>query len=158
MREVLRYKEELFKPRLQAISNRRAFTQIQKVPEDRNTKKVLFKSRLPRTGDIHQAMVKGRALFGIDAADCMFHAPVFTGFWRDYLVQYRSHEPESLPIILEMMRRIASHPELPDLIDQELEEAPCPVFDIPYREVARYGSDVRLMHQDLMDALERERN
>ena len=27
------------------------------------------------TGDIHQAMVKGNVLFGIDAADCMFHSP-----------------------------------------------------------------------------------
>ena len=71
-----------------------------------------------------------------------YTSPIFPGSWRDYLTQYRSHEPESLPIILEMVQRIASHPELPDLIEQELEEAPCPVFDIPYPEIVRYSSYV----------------
>jgi len=110
------------------------------------------------TGDIHQAMVKGDVLFGIDAADCMFRAPLFQDYWLDYLAQYRMQEPERLPIILDMMQCIASHPELPDLIKRELVEAPGPVFDIPYRELARYSTNLRRMHQDLMDALEREKS
>jgi hypothetical protein len=105
------------------------------------------------TGDIHQAMVRGKTLFGIDAADCSFLAPLRSGTWRHYLAHYRSNQPAGIPVILEMMRRIASHPDLPDLIERELAAAPGPVFTLPLREVARYSSNVRLMHQDLVETL-----
>ena len=101
-------------------------------------------------------MVKGEVLFGIDAADCMFHPPLYPGYWWDYLERYREREPESLPVILEMMQRIAARPELPDLVAQELAEAPGPVFGIPYRDVAMFSADLRRMQEDLFDALERE--
>lgn len=100
------------------------------------------------TGDIHQAMVKGKVLFGIDAADCMFRAPLFEGYWRDYLAHYRQHEPARVPVILAMMGRIAGHPELPDLIEQELVEAPGPVFDIPFRRLPGHSTIETLVGYD----------
>ncbi len=107
------------------------------------------------TGDIHQAMVKGNVLFGIDAADCMFHAPFIQDYWPHYIEYYRTHGPERLPVIREMMQRIASHPELPDLVVQELLAAPGPVLEVPYLDTGLYGRGLRSMHSHLADALER---
>jgi hypothetical protein len=56
-----------------------------------------------------------------------------------------------------MMQRIASLPELPELVEQELAHAPGAVFDIPSREIDRYSTNVRRMHQDLIAALEWEK-
>ena len=106
------------------------------------------------TGDIHQAMVKGNVLFGIDAADCMFHAPFIQNYWPRYLEHYQTHEPERLPVIRDMMQRIASHPELPDLVEQELLDAPGPVLEVPYLDTGLYGRGLRTMHSSLIDALE----
>lgn len=107
------------------------------------------------TGDIHQAMVKGNVLFGIDAADCMFHAPFGKDYWLDYLERYRMKSPEAFPIIRSMMERIANHPELPDLIEQELLDAPGAVFDIPFHDPHLYSDNLREMHRCLIKALER---
>ena len=54
-----------------------------------------------------------------------------------------------------MMQRIASHPELPDLVEQELLAAPGRVLDVPYLDTDHYGKDLRSMHGHLTDALER---
>lgn len=96
------------------------------------------------TGDIHQAMFKEDVLFGIDAADCMFHAPFVERYWPRYLADYRTHEPEDLPVILDMMQRIASHPELPD-----------PALKISYLDTSLYGRNLQNMHTNLTDALDR---
>jgi hypothetical protein len=105
------------------------------------------------TGDIHQAMVKGNVLFGIDAADCMFHTPFLEDYWSRYLERYRTTSPECFPIIRDMMQRIASHPELPDLVEQELLNAPGSVFEIPFRDTRLYSRDLREMHNSLVHAL-----
>lgn len=106
------------------------------------------------TGDIHQAMVKGEVLFGIDAADCMFHAPMLEDYWLRYLEHYRTNSPECFPIIHDMMQRIASHPELPDLVEQELLDAPGPIFEVPFRDIHLYSRDLREMHNCLVHTLE----
>jgi hypothetical protein len=107
------------------------------------------------TGDIHQAMVKGNVLFGIDAADCMFHSPFVRDYWLRYLEHYRTDDPARFPIIRDMLNRIASHTELPDLIEQELLDAPGPVLKVPYLNTDLYSTDLRKMHNSLIDALER---
>jgi hypothetical protein len=43
------------------------------------------------TGDIHQAMVKGSVLFGIDAADCLFGAPLFQDYWLNTILPTTRH-------------------------------------------------------------------
>lgn len=106
------------------------------------------------TGDIHQAMVKQRILFGIDAADCLFHAPFGKDSWRAYLAYYRTKRPEALPIILDMMERIARHPELPELLEQELLAAPGEVLNRPLNDVRLSSANLRAMHSCLIQALE----
>jgi hypothetical protein len=105
------------------------------------------------TGDIHQAMVKEHVLFGIDAADCSFHTPLFPNYWEDFLKHYQTHDPARLPILQEMMQRIAHHPELPDLVEQELTNAPGPVLDHLARGRYTYGDNLREMHNSLARAL-----
>jgi hypothetical protein len=53
-----------------------------------------------------------------------------------------------------MMQRIASHPELPDLVEQEVLAAPGPLLEVPYLDTGLYGSGLRTMHSHLTDALE----
>jgi hypothetical protein len=106
------------------------------------------------TGDIHQVMVKGNVLFGIDAADCHFHAPFSENHWQWVLEHYQTHHPSSLPVVREMMQRIAGHPELPDLVEQELINAPGPVLE-HLAQLGRpsYGDSLRKMHASLVQAL-----
>jgi hypothetical protein len=106
------------------------------------------------TGDIHQVMVKGNVLFGIDAADCSFHHPISQNYWENLLEDYQTHDPARLPVFREMMQRIADHPELPDLVEQELANAPGPVLE----HLARvghsgYGDNLREVHACLVQAL-----
>lgn len=106
------------------------------------------------TGDIHQAMVKGNVLFGIDAADCSFGSPLFQDYWEAFLEHYQTHDPARLPVLREMMQRIADHPELPDLVEQELANAPGPVFECIARfGYSDYGDNLREMHACLVQAL-----
>ena len=103
------------------------------------------------TGDIHQAMVKGNVLFGIDAADCRFHPPLFQGYWQHLLEHDQTHDPARLPLHREMMQHIAAHPELPDLVEQELANAPGPVWK--HLGLSHYGENIRKMHANLIQAL-----
>lgn len=105
------------------------------------------------TGDIHQAMVKGMMLFGIDAADCTFQAPFLEHHWQWYLDHYQKHDPARLPAIHEMMQHIARHPELPDLVEQELRDAPGPVINHLAHLHSSYGENIRMMHQELLQVL-----
>ena len=107
------------------------------------------------TGDIHQAMVKGTVLFGIDAADCTFHAPNLSHYWQVYLDHYQTHESTRLPVISDMMQRIAQHPELPDVVEHELRAAPGPVMKHLAPLPSSYGDNLRRMHQDLLEALQK---
>lgn len=106
------------------------------------------------TGDIHQVMIKEEVLFGIDAADCSFHAPFLQNYWQHYLDHYQAHDPECLPIVYEMMQRIADHPELPDLIEQEIVHAPEPVLSYLIRSHQTYPENIHAMHQELLRTLQ----
>ena len=108
------------------------------------------------TGDIHQVMVKGNVLFGIDAADCGFRTPFLDNHWQHYLDHYQTHDPARLPVIYEMMQRITRHPELPERIEQELAYAPGPVLKSLARDYSKYGDNIRAMHNELLHTLEKQ--
>lgn len=108
------------------------------------------------TGDIHQAMVKGNVLFGIDAADCGFRAPFLENYWLHYLDHYQLHDPARLPVIYEMMQRIAQHPELPERIEQELANAPGPVLEYLTCGRYTYSENIRGMHDELLHTLQKQ--
>ena len=105
------------------------------------------------TGDIHQAMIKGNVLFGIDAADCNFQPPSSQDYWHSYLDHYRKQDSTCLPTLYEMMQRIARHPELPNLIQQELAKAPSPVSEYFTRTHCTYGENMQAAHDTLVDTL-----
>lgn len=105
------------------------------------------------TGDIHQVMIKGNVLFGIDAADCHFHAPFGKNYWPHYLEHYQTHDSARIPVILDMMQRIVHHLELPDLVEQELLNAPGPVLDVPFLATGGYSDALRAMHDHLSETL-----
>jgi len=108
------------------------------------------------TGDIHQAMVKGNVLFGIDAADCGFLPPISQDHWKHFLEHYQTHDPARLLVLREMMHHIADHPELPDLVEQELANAPGPALDCLARlrlHLSHYDENLREMHRCLLRAL-----
>ena len=107
------------------------------------------------TGDIHQAMIKGNILFGIDAADCAFGTPFLKNHWQQYLEHYQTHDQARLPVIYEMMQRIARHSELPQRIEQELAYAPGPVLKSRARDYSHYGESIRAMHNALLCMLEK---
>ncbi len=108
------------------------------------------------TGDIHQAMVKGNILFGIDAADCAFSAPFLDNYWQWYLDHYQTHDPARLPVIQEMMQRIALHPDLPERIEQEVENAPGPVLEYLTRTQNRYSENMQIMYDELLHTLQKQ--
>jgi len=106
------------------------------------------------TGDIHQAMVKGNVLFGIDAADCSFLPPISQEHWEHFLEHYQTHDPARLPVLREMIQHIADHSELPDLVEQELANAPGPVLENLARlRLYNYGDNLREMHRSLLHTL-----
>ncbi|GHO66854.1 hypothetical protein KSC_057460 [Ktedonobacter sp. SOSP1-52] len=106
------------------------------------------------TGDIHQAMVKGKVLFGIDAADCRFYTPFLEDRWQRFLEHHQKHNPAGLPVLREMMHRIVEHPEVPDLVEHELANAPGPVLEHLARlDHGQYGENLRAMHASLVQAL-----
>jgi hypothetical protein len=107
------------------------------------------------TGDIHQAMIKGNVLFGIDAADCSFCVPFLHNCWQQYLDHYHTHDPARLPVLYEMMQRLAHHPELPKLVEQELLHAPGPVLQYLTRSHQTYSETLHEMHHELLRTLQR---
>jgi len=107
------------------------------------------------SGDIHQAMVKGNMLFGIDAADCAFRAPFLENYWQHYLDHYQAQDPARLPVIYEMMQRIAHHSELPELVEQELREAPGPVLEHLAHQHSLSDENMRVMHNELLGTLQK---
>lgn len=107
------------------------------------------------SGDIHQAMVKGNMLLGIDAADCAFRAPFLENYWQRYLDHYQAQDPTRLPVISEMMQRIAHHAELPELIKQELREAPGPVLEHLAHQPFLPNENMRVMHNELLCTLQK---
>ena len=108
------------------------------------------------TGDIHQAMIKEHVLFGIDAADCGFRVLFLENYWKRFLDHYQSHDPARLSVIDGMMQRIAQHPELPELIEQELVNAPGPVLKHLPCGYHAYSENVQAVHNELLQTLQQE--
>lgn len=54
-----------------------------------------------------------------------------------------------------MMQRISRHPELPDLIERELREAPGPVMNHLTLQLSSYGENVRMTHTKLLQTLQK---
>ncbi len=100
-------------------------------------------------------MVKGNVLFGIDAADCAFRAPFLENYWQYYLDHYQVQDPARLPVIYEMMQRIAHHSELPELVEQELREAPGPVLEHLAHQHSTYSENIQVMHHELLGTLQK---
>ena len=65
-------------------------------------------------------MVKANTLFGIDAADCKPTIYYDSAFWNLLIDQYSSELPGSSPGVLNMIRTIADHLDLPDVAAQEI--------------------------------------
>jgi len=100
-------------------------------------------------------MVKENMLFGIDAADCAFRAPFLENYWQHYLDHYQAQDPARLPVIYEMMQRIAHHSELPELVEQELREAPGPVLEHLAHQHSLSDENMRVMHNELLGTLQK---
>lgn len=101
-------------------------------------------------------MVKGNILFGIDAADCGFRALFLENYWQHYLDHYQLHDPVRLPVIYEMMQRIALHPELATRIEQELVNALGPVLEYLTLGHYMYSESIRAMHDELLHTLQKQ--
>jgi len=80
-------------------------------------------------------------------------APFLDNYWQHYLDHYLSHDPARLPIVYEMMQRIALHPELPERIEQELVHAPGPVLESLACDYSKYSENIRVMHNELLRTL-----
>jgi hypothetical protein len=98
-------------------------------------------------------MIKEQVLFGIDAADCSFHTPLLHNCWQQFLDHYQTHDPTCVPVLLEIMQRIAHHPELPDLIEREIVQAPGPVLQNPIHDYQSYSDNTRAIHDELLRTL-----
>lgn len=53
------------------------------------------------------------------------------------------------------MQRIAHHAELPELVEQELREAPGPVLEHLAHQHATPSENIRAMHDELLHALQK---
>lgn len=106
------------------------------------------------SADGNQVMVNGKLLFGIDAADCTL-SPQDASFWHWFLDYYQTENPAFVPTLLEMMQTIAEHPELPDLVDQELLSAPYPALRTGI--LMRYGERLRTTYAGLVEALRKSK-
>lgn len=102
------------------------------------------------SADGNQVMVNGKLLFGIDAADCTPSAHD-ASFWRWFLEYYQTENPAYVPTLLGMMRTIAEHPELPDLVEQELLTAPYPTLRTEV--FTHYSERLRTTYAGLVEAL-----
>lgn len=54
-----------------------------------------------------------------------------------------------------MMQRIAHHAELPELVEQELREAPGPVLEHLSHQHATLSENIRVMHNELLCTLQK---
>ena len=93
------------------------------------------------------------SFFGIDAADCtpLQDEP----FWRWFLNYYQTENRAYLPTLLEMMQTIAGHPELSDLVEQELLDAPYPALRAGV--FTPYSARLRATYAGLIEALRTRR-
>lgn len=102
------------------------------------------------SADGNQVMVHGKLLFGIDAADCT-PSPHNASFWHWFLDYYQTENPAYVPTLLQMMQTIAEHPELPDLVEQELLSAPYPALRTGV--LTPYSERLRTTYAGLVEAL-----
>jgi hypothetical protein len=73
--------------------------------------------------DGNQVMVKDGRIFGIDAADCRPSA-ANTDAWRYFLDWYAERQPDMVPSIIAMLKRIARRDDIPAIVEAELKTAP----------------------------------
>jgi hypothetical protein len=101
-----------------------------------------------------RAFVRGERLIGVSAADCTPYARD-AAFWQWYVTEQRQSLPAAAAVVvIEALETLARHPDITDLIGDDLERSPFPGLQNGLEEY--YVDAVAVTHAGLVEFLRSE--